>query len=284
MSRKIVLECRFQSGGYGDLYLARLGDNGERVVVKYLREANNPDARRAFAREVRILRTGIAGLVPILHADLQAPSPYYVMSFLPGGPLTPWAGRLSAPQLEIVAVQLAYTLQQLHSAAISHGDIKPDNVLLDPGGNCRVADPLGNGWGCTVLFASNRGGTPGYWAPEVKRGDRISPPADAYSLGASLFHLATGQRPLDGQRLDLLIDEQGVSTRIREVIRACCIPTATGRPCMGEVLRMLQGETWASIKKRRSDGLKILVGLGLVAGFCALLTSEQWSVSSRGDR
>ena len=49
------------AGGNGDLYLGQRGDNGEYVVVKYLREHHLPHARKAFAREIRILGRQLRG-------------------------------------------------------------------------------------------------------------------------------------------------------------------------------------------------------------------------------
>jgi serine/threonine protein kinase len=53
-----------------------------------------------------------------------------------------------------------------------------------------------------MLFAENRGGTPGYMAPEIMRGGAISPQADVYSYAATMSHLMTGRRPKNGDNLD----------------------------------------------------------------------------------
>ena len=80
------------SGGNGDLYLGRRADNGELVVVKYLREYQNPHARKAFAREVHVLARKIPGQIQLLAANLNAEIPHYVMPFVTGGSLTIHAG------------------------------------------------------------------------------------------------------------------------------------------------------------------------------------------------
>lgn len=262
------------SGGNGDLFLGQRSDNGELVVVKYLRE-DTPHARHAFAREVRILKAQRHHVISIIFARLDVRRPYYVMPYLPGGSLTRWAGKLTESQLLTVAFEIGTAISGLHGSWICHGDIKPDNALLEKDGHLRVGDPLGNGLGCTVLLSKNCGGTPGYWAPEVQIGQPISQAADVYSFGATMYHLLTGERPRDGQRLDLIANEIGGSPKIREIIGACCHPNPAERPKIGDVLRLLRGGTWVVVREERRkfrDGLTaigwaagIVVGAGLLA-------------------
>ena len=55
MSCPIVNLRPLQAGGNGDVYLGQRSDTGEYVVVKFLCEHQLPHARKAFAREIRIL-------------------------------------------------------------------------------------------------------------------------------------------------------------------------------------------------------------------------------------
>jgi serine/threonine protein kinase len=264
MSFRFQLLRPLRSGGYGDLYLAHRLDTGETVVVKYLRDHRSRHALRMFAREVRILGRNIPGIVGFLGCDLEANPPFYVMPYLQGGPVANWTARLSAAQLHFLALELAETLQRLHAAGIAHGDIKPENVLLTSDGHWRVADPLGNGWGCTVILSRNCGGTPGYWAPEVWAGAPISAAGDTYSYGATLYHVATGRQPRDGDRLDLAIARFAVPAQVRGVVSACCQPVPPERPSMSDVLRMLRGETLSQIRRNRAVALSTALGLGLL--------------------
>lgn len=265
MSAQIVDMRPLRMGGNGDLFLGRRGDNGEFVVVKYLRDHHLSHVRRAFAREVRILRRRFRGLVPVLFADPDGPRPYYVMPYLPGGSVAAHAGRLSAGQLQTVATEVATALADLHAQWIAHGDVKPDNILLSADGHLSVADPLGNGLGCTMLFSENHGGTPGYWAPEVAAGGEISRPGDVYSYGATLYHLSTGARPRDGQRLDPPPGYES-APKIWEIIAACCQANPSGRPSMREVLRMLRGERWVDIETERRQRHGLVTAACVVGG------------------
>lgn len=266
MSLNIVIIRSLQSGGYGDLFLAKQTVTGDQVVVKYLRDAHLPQARRAFAREVRILSRELPGLVRLLAWDLNADPPFYVMPYL-GGSLKTHAGRLTFDQLRTVASELATALAILHEQSIFHGDIKPDNILVSWDGHIQVADPLGNGLGCTVLFSENHGGTPGYWAPEVRNGAPIHPAGDVYSLGATLYELSTGQKPQDGQNLD---PGPWADAKMREIILACGNKDPGLRPTMKDIIRLLRGERWEDIQTQRRQhqelvGTCVLGGLAIFA-------------------
>jgi len=191
------------------------------------------------------------------------------MSYLEGGALTRYAGRLTENQLHNVATELARTLANLHAAFEVDGDFKPDNVLIARNGQLQVGDPLGNGTLFTILFGKNRGGTPGYWAPEIRRGAVISRAGDSYSYGATLYHLLTGRRPVDGQRLDPASEGYG-NAPIGEIIAACCQLEPSARPTIQEVLRMLAGEKWVDVQTQRRRSQE-LVGAACFIGALVLL-------------
>ena len=277
MNLNIVIIRPLHSGGYGDLFVAQRQDTGEQVVIKYLRDPHLTTARKAFAREVRILARKLPGLVRLLAWDLNADCPFYVMPYL-GGSLKTYAGRLTSEQLQAVAGELATVLANLHAQSIFHGDIKPDNILVSWDGRLQVADPLGNGFGCTVLFSQNRGGTPGYWAPEVRGGAPIHAAGDAYSLGATLYELSTGQRPGDDQNLD---PGPWTDAKVREIILACCNRDPAERPTMSEVIRLLGPERWKDIQAQRRQRQE-LVGACVLGGlaFLGILVLAQGSESA----
>lgn len=258
---------KLASGGFAEIYIGVRSDTGEQVVVKYLRESDNPEYRRTFAREFRILKRRLhERVVTVLGGDPDAERPYYIMPFYGGGKLTNWAGRLNHEQLQVVATQLAEALLAFHKAEIAHGDFKPDNVLVGEGGDLRVADPLGNGAGCTVLYAANRGGTPGYWAPEVAKGGPISRPGDVFSFGATLYHMATGRAPQDGQTLDPQAIGALVPKHIRAIILVCCRPDPASRPRLSQVLTMLQKRLTELPVTPKSDPLADLLKAAAIAG------------------
>jgi serine/threonine protein kinase len=270
MNWQVTCLVPFQSGGNGDVYLGRKSDTNEHVAVKFLRDSNIPHLKKGFTREVRVLARQLDGMVPILGWNMNADRPFYVMRYLRRGNLSQHAGKLSDTTLHAVATQLARTLANLHCANEIHGDLKPDNILVTEEGQLQVADPLGIGTLFTVLFSENRGGTPGYWAPEIAAGASISQAGDVYSYGATLYHLLTACAPKDGQQLDLAVRRWERAPAIREVIAACCQRDPVVRPTIQEVLRLLNGDSWVQIEKSRQQqkqltGVFALGLLGLLA-------------------
>lgn len=277
MNFSVINLRQLGSGGYGDVFIGQRNDTGEYVVQKVLRDWHLQHTREGFQREVGLLARGFPGLVPLLAWDLTSQPPFYIMPYLAGGALTQYTRSLSAKQVQNVAAELARTLANLHSALEVHGDVKPDNILVTQDGRLQIADPLGNGTLFTMLFSGNRGGTPGYWAPEVRNGGSISRAGDVYSYGVTLHHLLTGRKPEDGPRLHLSPDDQARSPKICEIIKACCQIEPDSRPSMHEVLRMLGGADWRTIQAEREQrkGLAIAAcAIACLVFFGAALTAK----------
>jgi len=109
-----------------------------------------------------------------------------------------------------VAYDVARGMAYLHQHRIIHRDLKPGNVLLKlPMMTAKVADfgaskdfvgdpgsdPTNGGGGGSMSMTMSMAGTPVYMAPEVLRQDRYGKPADVWSFGGLLVHIATGQPP-----------------------------------------------------------------------------------------
>src|SRR5690349_5239793 len=118
----------YGSGGRSDVLLGNLRHNGFQVIVKYPRDAHLPHNRQAFVREINIMSMQLPGMVRFIAANKTAEPPFYVMEFLSGGTLLPYAGRLTEKQLHEIAIWLAQTLAEFHLKAGAHGDLKPVNM------------------------------------------------------------------------------------------------------------------------------------------------------------
>ena len=93
-------------------------------------------------------------------------------------------------------------LSVAHADGIVHRDIKPDNMMLTSHGDVKLVD-LGIAKRIdedqSLTQTGQAIGTPHYISPEQIRGQKdVDPRADVYSLGATLYHLVTGQTPYSG--------------------------------------------------------------------------------------
>jgi serine/threonine-protein kinase len=105
-----------------------------------------------------------------------------------------------------VALDYAWSLYQM-----VHCDIKPDNIMVDSDGTLKVTD-LGLCRSLTLVKGEDANkadeilGTPAYMSPEQVYGsDKLDCRSDIYSLGATLYHLVTGQMLFQGKTDDEMI-------------------------------------------------------------------------------
>lgn len=101
-------------------------------------------------------------------------------------------------------IQTAEALEHAHSKGLVHRDIKPKNLMISKEGVLKVADMgLARAISDKEAAEAEKGkafGTPYYISPEQIRGEvNIGPPADIYSLGATMYHMVTGSVPFEGK-------------------------------------------------------------------------------------
>ena len=118
-------------------------------------------------------------------------------------------GRLPEKEAVAMAVQVAGALHEAHKHGIIHRDIKPDNILLDEGGQAKLGDlglirDLEDEMGLTL---PDKGlGTPNFIAPEQFNDARNAEArCDIYSLAATLYMALTGELPFPGRSLAAIL-------------------------------------------------------------------------------
>lgn len=119
--------------------------------------------------------------------------------------------------------QIADALGYLHDHGICHGDVKPENILVAPGGRVRLIDLSisgGRGWGW--LAPRKLAGTPKYMAPELIRRKRSTPGSDLYALGVLCYEIIAGRAPVDGATKEDILAKHlaGQITPIRHHLRS----------------------------------------------------------------
>ncbi len=194
-------------GGMGIVWLA-LDEYLDREVA--IKEAVRPlgldeqdwsAIRRRCLREARtaarLTHHNIVGVHDVIEHDGR---PWIVMQYVPYPSLHEVIrdrGPLPAGPAAQAGLQVLSALRAAHAAGVMHRDVKPANVLLGPEGKVVLADfglaVLDTGPGMTVT--GQVVGSPAYMAPERARGERATPAADLWSLGATLYAAAEGRAP-----------------------------------------------------------------------------------------
>src|SRR4051794_12954920 len=190
--------------------ITRVFVDGRTVIRK---EPIGPGARRRLIHEREILGRlrGLPGIAQLLDSPLH---PGSLVLADGGGPdlarrPRPWAVDALLP----FSATLARAVAAMHRRDVLHGDITPANVVVDPDGAPVLVDfalartfaQLGSDTGTVARGSAIVGALP-YLAPEQtgRTGRPVDQRADLYSLGATLYELATGTPPFASDDLLLL--------------------------------------------------------------------------------
>ncbi|MBQ3748306.1 MAG: serine/threonine protein kinase, partial [Kiritimatiellae bacterium] len=125
--------------------------------------------------------------------------PYIAMELVAGGSLDQLmknAGpSIDIPRVMKICEQVAQALRCASDQGLVHGDVKPENVLLDANGNAKLVD---FGLAAMQKDTNEIWGTPYYIAPEKVKKEPVDYRADMYSLGGTIYHALTGVAPFEG--------------------------------------------------------------------------------------
>ena len=189
-------------GGMGVVFRARDLRLGRTVALKRLSEnlRDYPAAVSLFFREAQSAAAlNHPNIVTLYDADQEDGTLFITMELLEGQPLHTLLrqrGRIEPAELARMGIQVAAGLEYAHARRVVHRDIKTANLFLTKDNVVKITD-----FGLAKVLeevkrsASVIGGTPYYMAPEQAAGEVADHRADLYSLGITLFELATGRLP-----------------------------------------------------------------------------------------
>ena len=196
-------------GGFSRVYEALQFDFDRWVALKVLNETLDGDEIAEFERECRLM--GVLSrhpnIVTVLDsAFTEAGLPCISMELFTNGSyldVIQESGPLGLEELFSVAVSISGALATAHRQGVVHGDVKPQNIFRSEFGaalgDFGIASLINHGLGPAKTRLSLY-----YAAPEViQRGAAaLSPFSDQYSLAATLYTLATGERPFQASDSD----------------------------------------------------------------------------------
>lgn len=205
MNRDFTETChilrKIDGGGEGDVYLAWDSRHSQYIAIKRVKSQV-----LGGLLEGEILKNlDHPGLPRLIEVFMEKDSVCLAMNYIPGITVKEYIkrhGRVSERQAVLWGIQLCSILCYLHgrNPAVIHCDIKPANLMISKGGTLTLID-----FGSAKLGkeGNKRQGTRGYAPPEqMDASGQVDEQSDIYSLGVTLYHMATGNHPAENQWAD----------------------------------------------------------------------------------
>ncbi len=198
-----LLERQLGAGGMGGVYMGRdkMLDRPVAVKVMLKEYGSDPEFVEKFKKEAqaaaRLIHPNIA---QIYSYGISDGMPYIAMELVAGGSLDglmkTHGAAIDIPRVMKICEQVAQALRCSADQGLVHGDVKPENILLDANGNAKLVD---FGLAAMQKDTTEIWGTPYYIAPEKVKKEPVDYRADMYSLGGTIYHALTGVAPFEGE-------------------------------------------------------------------------------------
>lgn len=285
LAGRFVLGQVLGGGASGMVYSALDERLGQRVAIKVvLPHLVDESTRQRLRREVQAARQAHPNVVAVYDLHEADGLVFLSMELVEGGGLRGLLTencRLAVDRTVALGRQLAAALAHFHAIGLVHRDVKPGNILIAPDGTARLCDlgltrPLQHG--DTVTESAMLVGTPAYMAPEQGLRPEVSPAADVYALGLTLWECLSGEVPLKGDTaLDTLMRRQKLTPRplrgsvpgcppwLDRLLRQMLDPDPARRPTAPEVEHALARERAPFRLPRRALAAAGLVAVAIAA-------------------
>ena len=227
----------------------------EYKVLRFLQESGNGMAPpQGIVRVYDLIRTGFLR---------RHKEHLLVMQYIEGRDLKR-EGRYPTGQMVHILIGVCDALSALHQRRLIHGDMKPENIVVDPAGKPTLVD---FGFSCKAgSRAESIKGTREYMAPEQVDRGQLTEKTDIYNFGASMYFLFAGRHvpafiPGAGDASRFIGSRSVEAPSLRtfnaslppaldEIVLRCVRKDELARPsCIEEVREVL-----IEVGKRYSDG------------------------------
>lgn len=290
---RYVLCREIGRGGIATVFLAEHRYSGRSFALKLLHPeyGDHPEARKRLLSEARLLGAihhpyvvSVVDAGIVRGGGLLDRMPFLVMERLHAKSVEAMVtarGKLTLRDTMTIARFAAEALGAAHAVEIVHRDVKPGNLLV-------VRNPDGHKGLKLIDFgvamraqrealdgpASSVVGTPVYMSPEHMAGQRVTPAADVWSLGVTIYECLTGQVPFQGSFEQVYAQ---AATSPRPDVRRL-------RPDVPEALAMLLRRALSLDPSARPvDGKAMLYELDQVqAAMTAGVAAQDYETSRRG--
>ncbi len=288
---RFVIVRRIGAGGMGVVYSAFDEELDRKVAIKVLHaERSGSQGRARILREAQaVARISHPNIVHVYEVgELDTGQVFMAMQFVEGVTLDEWVHSHERSWREVLAVyrQAAQGLAAAHEARLTHRDVKPENILINPHGRVILLDfglarvgteaedhptvePLDDG---SITGGGRRSrvnvdsmtpalaetiartltesglimGTPAYMSPEQCSGLPADARSDQFSFCVSLYEGLYGERPFAGENLSKLILSV-CQGEVREPPKGSKVPTWLRRVLL-RGLSVRPAERWPTMQ------------------------------------
>ncbi|MBO5419871.1 MAG: serine/threonine-protein kinase [Bacteroidales bacterium] len=270
LDNRYELKSFIGSGTFGEVWVATDKATDLEIAIKVyvsMDEKGLQEFKKEFQISFELNHTNL------LHANYLGVNPednrpFLVMPFCPDGSVSKFAGDMSEDDLWLFVRDVASGLAYLHSKQppIIHQDIKPDNILILKNGDFVITDfGISKQLRATLRKSAkslNSAGAISYMGPErFSKQYQAVKASDIWSLGVSIFELATNELPFCGmggsmqkQGADMPELPEDFSPTLNMVCQSCMAKQPWDRPTAQQLAdfatKYLNGEsprpTWKS--------------------------------------
>ena len=196
---KFVLKATLGTGSFGRVRLVQYKENNEFYALKMLKKSEV-----IYLKQVDHIKTEKKILEEIAHPNIvnlfgsfmDDKFLYLLMEYVIGGEFFTHlrkAGRFPNDTAKFYAAQVSLAFEYLHNCTIIYRDLKPENLLLDSDGHCKVTD---FGFAKKVEYRTwTLCGTPEYLAPEIILSKGHGKSVDWWATGILCYEMLAGYPP-----------------------------------------------------------------------------------------
>jgi len=178
----------------------------EKIALKLVKPeiASDRETIERFSNELKLARKirhkNVCGMFDIGEAE---GAHFITMEYVGGEDLKTMirmSTGLTVGTVLSIGRQVCHGLAEAHSLGVVHRDLKPQNIIIDKGGNAKIMD-FGIARSMREKGITGGGiiiGTPEYMSPEQTEAKDVDQRSDIYSLGIILYEMSTGRVPFEG--------------------------------------------------------------------------------------
>lgn len=195
--RGYELRDKIGEGPTGHVYRAFQPAVGREVAIKVIRPelANEPEFIRRFEAEAQLIASlEHPQIVPVFDYWREPDSAFLVTRRFEHGSLQDAlaAGPLTTSVAVGILSQIGGALAAAHRRGVVHGDLRPENVLIDGEGNAYLSDFAMSFAPADASMLNDERSDPAFAAPERRNGAGATQQSDVYSFGALADHALSG--------------------------------------------------------------------------------------------